>query len=167
MIFCMSCSLVSAHLTLLTLALLIFRITFKKNQDKGQYTGMVILDLQKAFDTVNHKILISKLRAMGVGQAALKWFDSYLGGRKQTVAIPGVFSEFRTVTCGVPQGSILGPLLFLIYVNDMKAAVKCKLLLYADDSALLASSRYVSEIEIFFTLGYDFFVWAEYVSISL
>ena len=58
-----------------------------------------------------------------------------------------VFSEFRSVTCGVPQGSILGPLLFLIYVNDMKAAVKCKLLLYADDSALLASSSDVSEIE--------------------
>ena len=84
---------------------------------------------------------------MGVGQAALKWFDSYLGGREQTVEISGVFSEFRTVTCGVPQGSILGPLLFLIYVNDMKAAVKCKLLLYADDSALLASSSDVSEIE--------------------
>ena len=73
------------------------------------------------------------LRAMGVGQAALKWFDSYLGSREQTVEISGVFSEFRTVTCGVPQGSILGPLLFLIYVNDMKAAVRCKLLLYADD----------------------------------
>ena len=84
---------------------------------------------------------------MGVGQAALKWFDSYLGGREQTVEISGVFSKFRTVTCGVPQGSILGPLLFLIYVNDMKAAVNCKLLLYADDSALLASSSDVSEIE--------------------
>ena len=62
----------------------------------------------------------------------------------QAVEISGVFSEFRSVTCGVPQGSIL---LFLIYVNDMKAAVKCKLLLYADDSALLASSSDVSEIE--------------------
>ena len=65
----------------------------------------------------------------------------------QAVEISGVFSEFRSVTCGVPQGSILGPLLFLIYVNDMKAAVKCKLILYADDSALLASSSDVSEIE--------------------
>ena len=85
---------------------------------------------------------------MGVGQAALKWLDSYLGGREQTVEISVVFSEFRTVTCGVPQGSMLGPLLFLIYVNDMKAVVKCKQLLYADDSALLASSSDVSEIEI-------------------
>ena len=67
---------------------------------------------------------------MGVSQAAVNWFDSYLGGRMQAVEISGVFSEFRSVTCGVPQGSILGPLLFLIYVNDMKAAVNCKLLLY-------------------------------------
>ena len=102
MIICMSCSLVSAHLTLLTLALIIHLSDhILTNQDKGQYTGMDILDLQKAFDTVNHKILISKLRAMDVGQAALKWFDSYLGGREQTVEISGVFSEFRTVTCGV------------------------------------------------------------------
>ena len=108
---------------------------------------MVILDLQKAFDTVNHKILTSKLRAMGVSQAAVNWFDSYLGGKVQAVESAGVFSEFRSVTCGVPHGSILGPLLFLIYVNDMKTAVNCKLLLYADDSALLASSSDVSEIE--------------------
>ena len=77
---------------------------------------------------------------MGVSQAAVNWFISYLEGRVQAVEISGVSSEFRSVTCGVPQGSILGPLLFLINVNDMKAAVKCKLLLYADDSALLASS---------------------------
>ena len=80
-------------------------------------------------------------------EAAVNWFISYLGGRVQAVEISGVFSEFRSVTCGVPQGSILRPLLFLIYVNDMKAAVKCKLLLYADDSALLASSSDVLEIE--------------------
>ena len=147
MIICMSCSLISAHLTLQTHALFIFWITFKKNHDKGQYTGMVILDLQKAFDTVNYKILISKLRGIGVGQAALKWFDSCLGSREQTVEISGVFSENKTVTCGMPQGSILGLLLFLIYVNEMKAAIKFKLLSYADDSALLAPSSDVSEIE--------------------
>ena len=81
-----------------------------KQQDKGQYTGMVILDLQKAFYTVNYKILPSKLRAMGVSQAAVNWFISYLGGRVQAAEISGVFSEFRSVTCGVPQESILGPL---------------------------------------------------------
>ena len=73
-------------------------------------------------------MLTSKLRAMGVSQAAVNWFDSYLGGRVHTVEIAGVFSEFRSVICGFSQGSILGSLLFLIYGNDMKAAVNCKLL---------------------------------------
>ena len=108
---------------------------------------MVILDLQKAFDTVNHKILLDKLQAMGVGQIAVQWFRSYLSGREQLVSIADKSSDFRTVSYGVPQGSILGPLLFLISVNDMKAAVKCKLLLYADDSALLVSGKDVSEVE--------------------
>ena len=119
----------------------------RKQQDKGHFTGMVILDLQKAFDTVNHKILLDKLQAMGVGQIVVQWFKSYLSGREQLVSIADKRSDFRTVSCGVPQGSILGPLLFLIYVNDMKAAVKCKLLLYADDSALLVSGKDVSEVE--------------------
>ena len=68
---------------------------------------MVILDLQKAFDTVKHKILTSKLRALGVKQAAVNWIDSYLGGRVQICRNSWSFSEFRSVTCGVPQGSIL------------------------------------------------------------
>ena len=108
---------------------------------------MVILDLQKAFDTVNHKNLLKKLRVMGVGEIAVQWFNSYLSGRQQLVNITDTNSDFRNVLCGVPQGSILGPLLFLVYVNDMKAAVKCKLLLYADDSALLVSGKDVLEIE--------------------
>ena len=118
-----------------------------KQQDKGHYTGMVILDLQKAFGTVNHKILLDKLRALGVGQIAVQWFNSYLSGRQQLANIADTNSDFRNVLCGVPQGSILGPLLFLVYVNDMKTAVKCKLLLYADDSALLVSGKVVLEIE--------------------
>ena len=77
---------------------------------------------------------------MGVSQAAVNWFDSYLGGGMQAVEMSGVFSEFRAVTCGVPQRSVLGPLLFLIYFNGMKASVKCKPLLYADGTALLAPS---------------------------
>ena len=105
------------------------------------------LDLQRAFDTVNHKILLDKLRAMGVGQIAVQWFNSYLSGRQQLVNIVDTNSDFRNVLCWVPQGSILGPLLFLVYVNDMKAAVKCKLLLYADDSALLVSGKDVLDIE--------------------
>ena len=104
---------------------------------QGKYVGMVLMDLQKAFDTVDHDILLEKLDSMGFDNH--KWFESYLKGRKQMVVANDVSSETGTVTCGVPQGSILGPLLFLCYVNDMPISVKCKLLLYADDSALIIS----------------------------
>ena len=115
--------------------------------DKGNFTGMVLLDLQKAFDTVNHYILLYKLTALGMNGESAEWFRSYLSGRKQVVDVNGTISVGRIVTCGVPQGSILGPLLFLFYVNDMSATVRCKLLLYADDSALLVSGKDVAEIE--------------------
>ena len=115
--------------------------------DKGNFCGMVLLDLQKAFDTVNSGILLNKLQAIGLDGAGISWFSSYLNGRKQVVDVNGTFSEVRDITCGVPQGSILGPLLFLIYVNDMESAVKCKLLLYADDSALLYANKDVQNIE--------------------
>ena len=102
---------------------------------EGDYVGMVLLDLQKAFDTVNHDVLCEKLKLMGVG--CTEWFISYLSNRKQIVIVNEASSSPGLVTCGVPQGSILGPLLFLCYINDMPISVMCKLLLYADDSALL------------------------------
>ena len=103
---------------------------------------------EKAFDTVGHCILINKLQALGFDTCSREWFRSYLTNRKQLVDIGGTLSPFRHVTCGVPQGSILGPLLFLVYVNDMCSAVNCKLLLYADDSALIVPGKYVKEIEL-------------------
>ncbi len=105
----------------------------------GNYTGMVLLDLQKAFDTVDHAILCQKLKTMGI--ESVGWFHSYLTSRKQIVCVNGVVSEYRNVSCGVPQGSLLGPLLFLCYVNDMEISVNCKLLLYGDDNALLVSHK--------------------------
>ena len=99
------------------------------------------LDLQKAFDTADHNILLGKLQALGIQESALKWFKAYLENRQQSVDIGGIRSASTSVTCGVPQGSILGPLLFLVYINDMPAAVKCKLILYADDSALLVAGK--------------------------
>ena len=104
---------------------------------KGNFVGMVLLDLQKAFDTVDHEILCHKLEAMGINFT--KWFRSYLGGRQQTVEVNGTMSDPGIVSSGVPQGSILGPFFYLCYVNDMSISVKCKLLLYADDSALIVS----------------------------
>ena len=111
-----------------------------KSISEGDYVGMVLLDLQKAFDTVDHYILCKKLELMGVG--CVQWFRSYLSNRKQITAINNTKSSFGTVTCGVPQGSILGPLLFLCYINDMPLSVKCKLYLYADDSTLLVRGKH-------------------------
>ena len=95
--------------------------------------------LCKAFDTVNHEILLSKLKAIGID--SVSWFESYLSGREQCVEIGGTRSDFLPVTCGVPQGSILGPQLFLVYINDLSISVNCDLSLYADDSALIFSGK--------------------------
>jgi len=123
----------------------------RENTSQGKYTGAVLLDLQKAFDTVDHTILIKKMEKIGLG--SLKWFRSYLSNRKQIVEINGKQSDSKTVTCGVPQGSILGPLLFLIYVNDMSISVNCKLMLYADDSILLVSDKDHTKVSEFLTLN--------------
>ena len=106
---------------------------------KGNLVGMVLIDLQKAFDTVDHSILCEKLKSIGMSSTV--WFESYLSNRSQCVDIGGTRSEFLPVTCGVPQGSILGPLLFLIYINDMNISLTCRLSLYADDSALIFAHR--------------------------
>lgn len=98
---------------------------------------MILLDLQKAFDTVDPEILCNKLEALGINLT--KWFKSYLEGRQQMVIANETRSDPGIVSCGVPQGSILGPLLFLCSVNSMPISIKCKLLLYADDSAVLVS----------------------------
>ena len=90
---------------------------------------------------------MNKLKWLGADVLTVQWFRSYLTGRTQVTDIDGTMSEPKGVTCGVPQGSILGPLLFLLYVNDMASAVRCKLLLYADDSALIASGKNVADIE--------------------
>ena len=108
----------------------------KFEMDKGNLIGMVLLDLQKAFDTVDHGILLMKMEALGFSQDVIRWFRSYLSDRQQLVDLSGTLSSSAAISCGVPQGSILGPLLFLIYVNDMSGAVNHKLLLYADNSAI-------------------------------
>ena len=84
--------------------------------DEGLYTGMVLIDLQKAFDTVDYTILTTKLNVIGIDESAGSWFKSYLTGRKQVVKINGRLSTAGNITCGVPQGSILGPLLDLQHI---------------------------------------------------
>ena len=121
----------------------------KFNMDQGKMSGLILIDIQKAFDTVNHDILCKKLNAVGLNGNSVSWFKSYLNSRSQFVQVGNNSSDHNEVTCGVPQGSILGPLLFLLYVNDMEQAVLpgCELFLYADDSALMVSGKNLSEIE--------------------
>ena len=118
-----------------------------KGFDSGMSTGMILIDLQKAFDTIDHQILLQKMSFLGFSTQSSKWFESYLSNRTFRVNIENSFSDTADLNCGVPQGSILGPLLFLLYVNDMSQAVDCELFLYADDSCLVFQHKEVKEIE--------------------
>ena len=131
--------------TELALLALIDKVT--SAMDRRQYTLGVFLDLAKAFDTVDHDILLSKLSYYGLSGSSVAWFRSYLSGRTQYVDLNKTTSELLPVTCGVPQGSILGPLMFLIYVNDIATAVSnIQLLLFADDTNLFFSHRCIETI---------------------
>lgn len=105
---------------------------------EGNPVDIVYLDFAKAFDMVPHKRLLHKLNAYGIGSVLLKWFESFLTGRKQRVVLGDSISDWSHVTSGVPQGSVIGPLLFVIFINDLpeKLTNKCKL--FADDSKIIA-----------------------------
>ena len=108
-----------------------------KEFDEGFLTGMIFIALQKAFDTIDHEILLQKLKAIKFSESTIKWFKSYLSERIFLVNIENKLSNFGKISCGVPQRSILGSLLFLIYVNDMLQAVSSTLLLYGDHTCIL------------------------------
>ena len=116
-----------------------------KGYDQGLITGMILIDLKKTFDTIDHGILPQKLYAIGFSKHSVNWFRSYLTNRTFLVNL-GSFLNLHV--CPVdPQGSILGPLLFLIYINDMSQAVKCNLFLYTDDACLVCQHKDINEIE--------------------
>ena len=94
-----------------------------KGFDNGLFTGMVLIDLQKALDTIDHNIHLEKLKAIGFCDDTVNWFHTYLTDQAFLVSIENKYSSISKISCGVPQGSILGPLLFLIYVSDMKQVV--------------------------------------------
>ena len=113
------------------------------NMDKDEITGLVFIDFRKAFDVIDHRLLLKKLSAYGASQKSVAWFQSYLEGRRQFVKLGQITSEQQSVKQGVPQGSILGPVLFLLFVNDMPLYLKNTTIdIYADDTTLSLSTNW-------------------------
>ena len=111
--------------------------------DSGLLNGMVLINLQKAFDAIDH----NKMSFLGFTDETIKWYTSYLSNRKFIISMENANSDKASITCGVPQGSVLGPQLFLIYINDIPQAVDRELLLYADDTCLVFEQRNIKTIE--------------------
>ena len=120
----------------------------RNSLDKGNFSCAVFVDFQKAFDTVNHSILLSKLNHYGIRGSMNKWFESYLCNRKHCVTINGFTSDLLEMKHGVPQGSVLGPLLFLLYINDLHRSIKfSKTYHFADDTNLLITDKNINSIQ--------------------
>ena len=131
-----------------SLAILDVCIKLVESIEKGEFSRCIFLDFAKAFDTVNHNILINKLEHYGIRGIPLDWFHSYLNERSQCVLVAGELSVDRTIKHGVPQGSVLGPLLFLLYINDIpKASKMMNFYLFADDTSLFYSHKNINTLE--------------------
>ena len=129
-------------------AVTLFSDFIRQGMDRGLLTGAVFVDLSKAYDTVDHSRVLSKLPLYGINREELQWFESYLFDRKQFVQFDGAKSETQSVSCGVPQGSILGPPLFILLINDIDLHLKhCEIILYADDAVIYCADKSCENIE--------------------
>ena len=132
-----------------------------KKIDSGEPVDVIFLDFQKAFDKVPHERLLSKLKAIGISGKLLRWIREWLKNRKQRVVINGEMSEWRDVLSGVPQGSILGPLLFIIFINDIDDKIRNKILKFADDTKLISGAATVEDTEELQNDLQSLFQWSE------
>ena len=135
----------SNHSTYMAIIELVDKVT--SAVEKNESTLGIFLDLSKAFDTIDHNILLYKLEYYGFRGIVLDWFKSYLENRNQFVRYQSCDSEYKNILCGVPQGSILGPLLFILYVNDITTTTSVlEIILFAEDTTLLYSHPDISSI---------------------
>lgn len=134
--------------------------------ENGELTGAIFIDLTKAFDFVDHYLLLDKLHDIGLSENAVLWFNSYLHNRKQCVVLQGSKSDFLTQDRGVPQGSTLGPLLFSIYINDLPSIFNnCSVQLYADDTVIYISKPNLPQLQA--SLQSDFIILQDWLALYI
>ena len=139
------------------------------NMNRGEITAAVFVDLRKAFDIVNHEILLKKLKKMGINDFLLSWLRNYLTNRSQSTQVNNLKSEAQNLSCGVPQGSVLGPTLFLVYINDMSRAVmNVNHMLYADDTVLYLGGKDLDIVKVDLQNNLDkFCMWLKQNQLTL
>ena len=116
--------------------------------DDGSPVDVIYLDFQKAFDKVPHQRLICKLKSHGMRNSIINWIEHWLTDRRQRVVVDGEVSSWKSVLSGVPQGSVLGPILFLVYINDLEEGATGKILKFADDTKLFIKVKEIGDKQI-------------------
>ena len=113
--------------------------------DEGSPVDVIYLDFQKAFDKVPHQRLIIKLKSHGMGNSIINWIEQWLTEVRQRVVVDGEVSSWKSMLSGVPQGSVLGPILFLVYINDLEEGVTGKILKFADETNLFRKTKKIGD----------------------